>query len=64
MGKYTVLVPELHYRHLVVEADDDATAIEAAQDAMAAGDDAVDLEFSHIIDDLDKWKLDKHQPVE
>jgi len=60
MGKYSVLVPEIHYRHLVVEADDDKTAIKAAQDALAAGDDPIDLEFSHIIDDLDKWKLEKH----
>lgn len=60
MGKYSVLVPELHYRHMVVDAEDDASAIEAAQDALAAGDDCVDLEFSHIIDDLDKWKLEKH----
>ena len=67
MKKYYVFVPEVHYRRFAVEADSVNAAMEAAQDKMSVGpDDGVDLEFSHVIDDMDKWmyeELDDSVPM-
>jgi len=59
MGKYTVLVREVHVSHMEVEADSPQEALKAVREG---GGEETCLEYSHTLDSNSTWQvLDNEQ---
>ncbi|MCI0527023.1 MAG: hypothetical protein L0Y56_06185 [Nitrospira sp.] len=56
--RYRVYVPEVHYLVVEVEADDEGEAFEKAQDTIAKSA-SLELEYSHTIDDMGQWQIER-----